>query len=520
MKINILALLFITVGILLVACDTEGQYWATNPPTTVNPIAKATEQAYLANNSAATANAHIARQTAISAEATRQIQEQLNGTTAANQVRQEATQAAVIATDYHLSFQGTAQGMIAQATLNAAIFNATGTVASAQAAADATSEFARAESQIRIIAEEAERLELANRAEEAAIRRDYILLVGILIIVGIVVSGIMVIRIRSTTPVVVETPTGPTILVNGSHWMTTNTPPLMLPEPAARPLLPQGQQLPQFPKAENCHIMIAGETGSGKSTAARAFLQHRQNVVVLDPHYKPGSWGNVCVIGAERDYDSIGVFMEKMQGMLTERYVQRAQGKTNFSPITVAADEMPSIVMALGRQIADYWREWLREGRKVGLFFVAMTQSTRVKTLGIEGEGDLLENFAYVLMLGRYASGQHPQITAGQGRPAILRTVHGVRPVTVPLIQPSGNGKVFKLARPNKNGTTASNNLESLIEQYRDQVKVAYWQYVDQNGEEPSNRFLSDSIIGYSNGRTNEVISAILEQMRPKPATA
>jgi len=100
--------------------------------------------------------------------------------------------------------------------------------------------------------------------------------------------------------------------------------------------------------------------------------------------------------------------------------------------VTVATDEMPAIVSALGGEIGDVWREWLREGRKVGLFFVVSTQSTRVKTLGIQGEGDLLENFSYVLALGKVAASEYPDLVRGMERPAVIRTATGARPVIIP----------------------------------------------------------------------------------------
>ena len=68
----------------------------------------------------------------------------------------------------------------------------------------------------------------------------------------------------------------------------------------------------------------------------------------------------------------------------------------------------------------------------MGLFFVVSTQSTRVKTLGIEGESDLLENFAYVLALGKVATTEYPDLVRGMTWPAVIRTTQGARPVIIP----------------------------------------------------------------------------------------
>lgn len=196
--------------------------------------------------------------------------------------------------------------------------------------------------------------------------------------------------------------------------------PLMLPAPSTLPEIKTG------------HVLIAGETGSGKSTAMKAILAPRNKVTVLDPHAEPSAWGNAHVIGGGRNFEAIEDYMSYMRRVLSERYASRSSGNTDFETITVATDEMPAIVAALGRAIEDSWREWLREGRKVGLFFVVSTQSTRVKTLGIKGEGDLLENFSAVIELGKVAQNNHPELVAGQERPAILSTIHGSRAVVIP----------------------------------------------------------------------------------------
>jgi hypothetical protein len=58
--------------------------------------------------------------------------------------------------------------------------------------------------------------------------------------------------------------------------------------------------------------------------------------------------------------------------------------------------------------------------------------------LGIRGEGDLLENFTYILLLGKVAANQYPDLVQGMERPAVLRTVQGIRPVLIPLELPEG----------------------------------------------------------------------------------
>lgn len=233
------------------------------------------------------------------------------------------------------------------------------------------------------------------------------------------------------------------VMVGPGGPVALNRPPAGRPPallPAGLPPAPITVSGPEaavpLPEMRREHVLIAGETGSGKSHAMRVVLAARgERVVVLDPHYTEAEgWGAARVVGAGRDYEAIRAYMGEMERMLRERYEARAAGLDRFEPLTVAVDEMPSIVDAVGRDIARTWRQWLREGRKVGLYLVLSTQSTRVRTLGIEGEADLLENFTWVLALGDVARREWPAVAAGMARPAALVTKGRARPVVVPYV--------------------------------------------------------------------------------------
>lgn len=272
-------------------------------------------------------------------------------------------------------------------------------------------------------------------------------LVGVaILIVMAIVGAVLFISIRMSKP-----------QRAGDNWIihTRQRGPVVIDQrPQPRALPPPARQLPapaqqvdepvMLPQLRNGHVLLAGETGSGKSTIMRTVLAARQNVVVLDPHYSPDEgWGNARVIGAARDYDGIYNYMQQMTSLLTARYQERKHGQLDFNPLTVAIDEMPSIVDALGkdRDALRVLHQWLREGRKVGLYLVLATQSTRVRTLGIEGEKDLLENFTYVLALGDVARKEYGRLVAGMSFPAVLHTKGKARPVVIPappVSRPSG----------------------------------------------------------------------------------
>jgi hypothetical protein len=181
-----------------------------------------------------------------------------------------------------------------------------------------------------------------------------------------------------------------------------------LPHEGGRLALPAGDEVVEtavepipLPKLDIGHVLIVGETGAGKSTTMRALLAHRQQAVVLDPHAGPDDWPGMQVLGGGRNFTQISEFMDWMVDELSNRAEMRRNGQTAFPPLTVATDEMPAIANELGRDVYANWQRWMREGRKFGLYIVVSTQSTRVKTMGIEGEGDVLDNFTGIVYLGK-----------------------------------------------------------------------------------------------------------------------
>jgi hypothetical protein len=84
-----------------------------------------------------------------------------------------------------------------------------------------------------------------------------------------------------------------------------------------------------------------------------------------------------------------------MVGLMDERYQQRGSGIGYFPPVTLAVDEIPALV-AHQPNAAKMLMQLGMEGRKAGLYLVLLSQSVLVRSLHIEGQGDLRENFATV----------------------------------------------------------------------------------------------------------------------------
>jgi hypothetical protein len=185
---------------------------------------------------------------------------------------------------------------------------------------------------------------------------------------------------------------------------TVVLPPTPRPAPSLQPAPPQPVLL-SFDKTwyilmKAVHVLIVGETNAGKSTAANALLAGRAEtdmICVIDPHAEPGDWAGVPAIGAGRNYAEIDQALTTLLAQMADRYTRRAQGDKAYPALTIFVDELPAIMQHC-KSARQFFGELVREARKVNMRLVALTQSTRVKTLGIEGEADVLENLTWLLL--------------------------------------------------------------------------------------------------------------------------
>ncbi len=463
----------------------------------------------------------VARQQAANAATAQAAQMTRQSALATQQVAAVTQTAAAIATGTAQSIAqaetATSQSIAVRASEQALATDATFAAIAAQATGTAVAQIALAEQHL--VEDEARRLALQREAEAAQLayqrqmnRLKPYLWGGLVTAVFIMACGVSYLLYQRSHPITVNDVSGPRVLIPANSWQVLPSPrtPPKPEEPAARSLVAVTAVTPiPLPPLTQGHVLIAGETGSGKSTALLAVLKRRSQTIVLDPHNTPGSWGNAQVIGGGRDFERIGQYMQQMRHLLSYRYSQRAQGMSQFEPLTVATDEMPAIVAALGQQVDEVWREWLREGRKVGLFFVVSTQSTRVKTLGIRGEGDLLDNFSYVLVLGKLAVNQYPDLVSRMERPAILRTIQGVRPVLIPDERPSTDNcatttPLFVAPTPEPHIYADPNNLT-------ESVRVRIRQL---SQELPSQAAVERAVFGYNGGAAYRAVKEVLDESK------
>ena len=169
--------------------------------------------------------------------------------------------------------------------------------------------------------------------------------------------------------------------------------PVMIPEPTQQPIdiLAALQRTPRG--------LIVGASDAGKSTVLRWLSEQssRQgNVVVIDPHSAPGKWPGECtVIGAGSRHDLIEQALDALVNLMIKRYKQIGHGEVEecgHPRVTVIVDEWMAIAEQCSNAKATLIR-LLTESRKAAFAIYIGSVSERVRSLGLDGRGDLRQGF-------------------------------------------------------------------------------------------------------------------------------
>lgn len=144
-------------------------------------------------------------------------------------------------------------------------------------------------------------------------------------------------------------------------------------------------------------VLIKGASDAGKTELLRHVAQRSGGTFVIDPHFTPGVWPvtDNHIIGAGRNYPAIDEFLSRLMVELNNRYRRRAVGDTNFKPITLIVDEFQSIREECD-QAGKILSTLIRESRKVGCRLFIGSHSELVKSLGLDGQGDIREGLLIV----------------------------------------------------------------------------------------------------------------------------
>lgn len=151
-------------------------------------------------------------------------------------------------------------------------------------------------------------------------------------------------------------------------------------------------------------IALLGNSGSGKSSIVQWLIGEAQpeSLVILDPHNDGKVWGDLPVID---DYDAI---LDKLADLLEELKPRRDRRKKGLPnpPLMIVADEWASLRAYASKRKNDVCDEFVLlmgcEARKLNMVTLLCSQSGNVKAMGLEGQGDFLENWCLV-RLGKIA---------------------------------------------------------------------------------------------------------------------
>lgn len=199
---------------------------------------------------------------------------------------------------------------------------------------------------------------------------------------------------------------------NGNHTQKVRGSPLMNTREYAPSIPIQEKTMPhnlwmklaQEYVDEAPHILIVGSTGSGKTWLAQALATTRAGyVAILDPKWKPRKWGNAPAITVDDDlsYTSLERACQSLLEELKKRQVELKHGVETFQPLTVVVEELPTLLDECP-SAALLFKRLGQIGRELRIRVIGLSQSDRVKTLKLEGEGDARSNYLFI-RLGEHA---------------------------------------------------------------------------------------------------------------------
>lgn len=159
------------------------------------------------------------------------------------------------------------------------------------------------------------------------------------------------------------------------------------------------------------HVMLAAETGGGKTTLALWLLASRlgagEQAFIIDPH--ASAWGGLASVGAGEDWAAVGQAMQAVIALYAQRQQARARAlidrhielpSDHFGRLTVVLDEAYLTKSALDTGKASIWRQFVpilgSGARKIGMSCVLITQTANVEDIGLSAP--LRENYTRIAL--------------------------------------------------------------------------------------------------------------------------
>lgn len=154
------------------------------------------------------------------------------------------------------------------------------------------------------------------------------------------------------------------------------------------------------------HTMIAGSSGTGKTTLARVALAERLRAgysgLVVDPKGK--EWFGLPVVGGGRKFGEILDALASVHAEMGRRFEAYGAGERSFTPMVIVVDEVPDIMDAClddRRRLVDgRWSRFVRQlgslAREVQISVILLTQSPLVEDIGMNSA--MRKNFSRIAL--------------------------------------------------------------------------------------------------------------------------
>lgn len=221
-------------------------------------------------------------------------------------------------------------------------------------------------------------------------------------------------------------------------WQIWNSKPA--PAQAAAPLLLEAQTTPELlPILDSAQrVLVIGASGAGKTNLLQWVVSRRaEGVLVIDPHAAPGKWAGAKVIGIGSNFPEIEAALDNLIELMVRRYQEIGQGlvrEGEHPRLTIIIDEWMSIAYQC-RNAHDVLVRLLTESRKAAFSVIIGSHSERVKSLGLDGKGDLKDGFLFIRL---WLEGGERKATFDYGR--------GERPCLLPgKFEPGNDTPVFEI---------------------------------------------------------------------------
>jgi S-DNA-T family DNA segregation ATPase FtsK/SpoIIIE len=175
----------------------------------------------------------------------------------------------------------------------------------------------------------------------------------------------------------------------------------------------------RLPSADVAHVLIAGNTGSGKTVLAQTMA------LSLAMHNPPRSVQLVLIDPKRRGFGRLSalphlltplIYRPERAAKVLERLVAEMErrdlrGAGTTPRIVVLIDELADLMMAGGREVKRPLTRLAQRGREAGIHLVACTQRPSASVIG----GLIKSNFP-VRIVGSVASAEDAKVAAGLPR--------------------------------------------------------------------------------------------------------